>query len=55
MKCAGHMASTGHRTNAYRILVGKPNRKIEDLEVDWKITLNKSYRHRLIWFRSGDN
>jgi hypothetical protein len=51
------VASTGHRTNAYRILVGKPNRKIplEDPDVDWKIIAIKSYRHRLIWLRRGDN
>ena len=47
---------TRHRTDAYRVLVGKPSRKIplEDLDVDWNIILNKSYGHRLIWLRTGD-
>jgi hypothetical protein len=49
------VANTEHRTNAYRVLVGKPNRKIplEDLDVDWKVILNKSYGHSLIWLRRG--
>jgi hypothetical protein len=43
VKWAGHGASTGQRTNAYRVLVGQPNGKIplEDLHVDWNI-LHKS-------------
>jgi hypothetical protein len=42
------VASTGQRTNAYRVLVEQPKRKIPlaDLEVDWKMILNKSYGHR---------
>jgi len=56
MKQTGQVAGAKHRKDAYRVLVGKPSRKIplEDLDVDWKIILNKSYGHRLIWLRTGD-
>jgi hypothetical protein len=56
MKWAGQVASTGHRTNACRVLVGQANRKIplEDTEVEWKVILNNSYGYRLVWLRTGD-
>lgn len=51
------MASTRRRTDAHREGIGgKTSRKIplEDLDVDWKIILNKSHGHRLIWLRTED-
>ena len=57
MKQAGQVASTRRRTDAHREGIGgKTSRKIplEDLDVDWKIILNKSHGHRLIWLRTED-
>jgi hypothetical protein len=43
-KMGGACGKYRQRTNAYRVLVGQPQRKIplEDLGVDGRITLNKS-------------
>jgi hypothetical protein len=43
MGWAGHVARMGEKRNAYRILVGKPERKrqLENLDVDGRIILRR--------------
>jgi hypothetical protein len=40
MRWAGHVAQMGEKSNAYRILVGKPEGRWEDLDVGGWTILN---------------
>jgi len=40
-RCVGHVAYTGERRGAYRVLVGKLSERINlsDLGIDWRVIL----------------
>jgi hypothetical protein len=44
MRWAGHVARMGDGRGAYRVLVGRPEGKMDDRGVDWSIILKLIFR-----------